>query len=314
MMKFSAEIDKSSLFPVITLSNLENGVSAEVYAFGALLNKFQTPVRGQLTNVVDGFTSPSAAIAEMTPGFKSAFLSPFTCRMNKGQYDFDGKVYQIEKFFLPPHAIHGLVYDAVFSVVSVHSTNEEAQVLLRYHYEKNDAGYPFAFTIQHLWKLTLGDFLSVTTTIEHHNDVAIPYAQGWHPYFTLGGSIDTASLQFSSNQQLEFDDTLLPTGELIDDRRFEQGNLLAGTNLDNCFALNADEPQVCTLENEQLKLSILPDLSYPYLQVYTPPHRNSIAIENLSGAPDCFNNKMGLRLLAPNLPVVFKTTYQLTVK
>jgi galactose mutarotase-like enzyme len=46
--------------------------------------------------------------------------------------------------------------------------------------------------------------------------------------------------------------------------------------------------------NANFRLTIEPDKEYPILQIYIPPHRNSIAIENLSGAPDNFNNKMGL--------------------
>ncbi|MGL6269156.1 MAG: hypothetical protein ACRC2O_14590, partial [Chitinophagaceae bacterium] len=55
-----------------------------------------------------------------------------------------------------------------------------------------------------------------------------------------------------------------------------------------------------------------PDKSYPYLQLYTPPHRNSIAIENLSAAPDAFNNGMGLVTLEPDHTRTFSTRYKIT--
>ena len=38
---------------------------------------------------------------------------------------------------------------------------------------------------------------------------------------------------------------------------------------------------------------------YNFLQVYTPPHRKSIAIEPMTCAPDAFNNKDGLIVLGP---------------
>jgi aldose 1-epimerase len=44
--------------------------------------------------------------------------------------------------------------------------------------------------------------------------------------------------------------------------------------------------------------------------LYTPENRKSIAIENLSAAPDCFNNKMGLQQLEPQAKIYFETTYQ----
>lgn len=63
---------------------------------------------------------------------------------------------------------------------------------------------------------------------------------------------------------------------------------------------------------KKVQLEIRPDKQYPYLQIYTPPHRNSIAIENLSAAPDAFNNKMGLITLQPGENIIFTTTYKIT--
>jgi aldose 1-epimerase len=47
------------------------------------------------------------------------------------------------------------------------------------------------------------------------------------------------------------------------------------------------------------------------LQIYTPPHRKSIAIENLSSAPDAFNNKIGLIELGPEDSHAFQTRYRI---
>jgi aldose 1-epimerase len=46
--------------------------------------------------------------------------------------------------------------------------------------------------------------------------------------------------------------------------------------------------------------------------VYTPPHRNTIAIENLSAIPDAFNNEIGLITLAPQANAIFSTIYKIT--
>jgi Galactose mutarotase and related enzymes len=54
----------------------------------------------------------------------------------------------------------------------------------------------------------------------------------------------------------------------------------------------------------------MPNENYPYLQVYTPPHRQSIAIENLSAAPDVFNNRMGLIELEPGERIGFSCSYE----
>jgi aldose 1-epimerase len=68
------------------------------------------------------------------------------------------------------------------------------------------------------------------------------------------------------------------------------------------------------LSNDKLELIITPDKSYPYLQVYIPKDRKSIAIENLSATPDAFNNGMGLIIAEPATLYSFTTTYQLLSK
>ena len=61
-------------------------------------------------------------------------------------------------------------------------------------------------------------------------------------------------------------------------------------------------------------ITVKPTHNYPYLQLYTPDDRKSIAIENLSGAPNAFNNKIGLHIVKPQDKIVFETGYQIAVK
>ena len=312
-MGFTASINNENVFPVITLTDTLSGSNAQIFSLGALLNQFNINTEKSTLNVVDGFVSPQDAIENITNGFKSAFLSPFTCRMNEGKYAFDGTAYQVEKFFLPPHAIHGIVFDAIFTIEETQSTDTFSSVTLAYTYNKQDAGYPFSYSVKHIWKLEANNKLTVDSTVQHQNSHPIPYAQGWHPYFTLGTNVDESVLQFSTNKQVVFDETLLPTGQIIEDNRFVEGSLLKDIFLDNCFHLAGDANQTCVLKNDTIQITISPSSAYPYLQVYTPPHRNSIAIENLSGAPDCFNNGLGLQLLQPNEPTSFSTTYSVTL-
>jgi aldose 1-epimerase len=70
----------------------------------------------------------------------------------------------------------------------------------------------------------------------------------------------------------------------------------------------------CTLENEKYTLIVQSNKEYPYLQLYTAPNRKSIAIENLTAAPNCFNNKMGLHIMQPQEVWTLETSYQLISK
>ena len=229
--------------------------------------------------------------------------------MNKGEFSFKEIDYRIEKFYLQQHAIHGIIYDAIYKAIENITDENKAQLTLQHRYQGTDTGYPFNYTITITYILTSENKLTVTTTVKHNNDIEIPYADGWHPYFTLGKSIDECYLQFDSTQMIEFDESLLPTGNTIVNERFKEGKLMKGIFLDNCFALQ--QKGKCVFKNNKLQLIIEADENYPYLQIYTPDHRQSIALENLSAAPDCFNNYMGLQLLQPNKVYNFTTSYQI---
>lgn len=310
-MPFEINVLSNEQHPMIVLKDTATNCEAEIYAFGGLLNSFSIIAKGKKTNVIDGFVSVADAIENSNNGFKSAKLSPFVCRMNKGEYAFNNQSFKIEKFYLEPHAIHGLIYDAVYEIVSAKADENKAEVVMQYTYNSIDKGYPFNYTTEIIWKLEANQTLYVTTNIHNNNPQEIPFTDGWHPYFNLGTSVDECSLQFDSNIMIEFDETLIPTGKKLEDNRFINGQSIKGIELDNCFELNDTKQPTCILQNKDFKLTIQPDKSYPYLQVYTPPHRQSIAIENLSAAPDAFNNGMGLLLLKPNQQYSFTTSYTL---
>lgn len=309
-MSFETRISEKE--GIVLLRDNSTGTEAEVFLFGALLNAFRIPVSGSLTNVVAGFTDPQQAYNSITDGFRSAKLSPFVCRLRKGTYSFEGTDYHITGHFLNGHAIHGLLFNATYAVAATVANEAQAAVTLSFDYRGTDKGYPFPFQIHVEWALGKGNTLHVTTSILHRNSHAIPYTDGWHPYFTLGESIDNCRLQFDSKTQFAFDQELLPNGTMVQDERFKKGTLMKGIELDNAFQLEGDAP-ACRLNNDSLALTITPDKSYPVLQLYTPPDRKSIAIENLSGPPDNFNNHMQLLLLTPGETRSFSTSYRVDV-
>ncbi len=284
---------------------------AEIYRYGGLLNRFEiNKIDGSWWNVVDAFSSPADARANLINGFHSAKLSPYACRMRLGEYEFSGKSYHCSKHTLGKHAIHGLMYDANFVLEQSHHDEHQAWVIIRADYMRDDVGYPFNYQLKIKYLLDESG-LSITTEAINTGKTALPIMDGWHPYFTLGGKVDDWTLQINSTQQLEFNSDLLPTGKLLSDERFQAAYSLKNVQLDNSFVLKNHEVASCVLQNQALKFSIFAESSYPYLQVYIPPERDSIAIENLSAAPDSFNNKMGLVVLESGEIQVFSTRYVL---
>jgi aldose 1-epimerase len=67
--------------------------------------------------------------------------------------------------------------------------------------------------------------------------------------------------------------------------------------LDDCFIL---ESKTILFLTPSLYLRIKNHRRRLFLQLYTPPHANTIAIEPTTGISDSFNNGDGLKILKPN--------------
>ena len=286
---------------------------AEIYIFGALLNRYEIMrPDGTWFNAVKGHESPQQCRQTLTDGFHSAKLSPFACRVRHGQYEFNGQLYQLEgKFQAAGHALHGLMYDCDFAVVQSGEDAQSAWVELAADYRQDDSGYPFAYRLNIVYRLD-SDGLTVTTRATNTGNRAMPLADGWHPYFTLGGKVDDWTMQLNSSERLDFDQDLVANGNILPDTRFQMALSMQGIALDNSFVLADFAKPACVLSGEKLQLRIYPDSSYPYLQIYIPATRDSIALENLSGAPDGFNNGLGLQVLQAGETRMFATRYVLS--
>jgi aldose 1-epimerase len=303
---------------LINIEDESNGtVVCLLPGFGAILHTFtvRTP-DGSAFNVIDSYTDLDELKSDLARSFKGPKLSPFPCRIRDGKYQFEGKDYHFSRLFGDGNAIHGLIFDRPFSILEEATSDHSGTVVLEYSYRKEDPGYPFNYDCQVRYILHADSLLEVVTSVTNADQTVIPIADGWHPYFQLGGKIDEWRLQFYSEAILEFDQQLIPTGRLLQYDRFETPRQIGDTFLDNCFSLKPDlVSAACEIRNPEsgLTVSFFPDAGYPYLQIYTPPARTSIAVENLSGAPDCFNNKMGLTLLSPGHSQIFTARYKVSV-
>ena len=314
---FAIEVNKKNGFDQIVLRDTISKTFVEITpSCGATLHGFTVLHNQWPVNIIDHYDSKADFDDTVTSrGFKSCKLSPFACRINKATYRFGEKEYHIEKFLLNGSALHGLLYDAPFAITDQYADEASAGVAMKYSYMGTDKGYPFKYDCIVAYHLKKDNELSVVTEIINKDAGLIPIQDGWHPYFSLGTKVDNLQLEFQSKEILVFDDALIPTGELKPYREFDSLKKIGDTFFDNCFTLNFAECQpLCVLRDPEKKLQveIRPDKHYPYLQIYTPPHRNSIAIENLSAPPDTFNNKIDLITLQPRENIIFATTYKIT--
>jgi aldose 1-epimerase len=314
-MSFSvSRISQNGLSLVKLQDNATNTIITILPEYGALLHSFEIAVNGKYLNIIDNYSGRQHVEEELDISYKSSKLSPFACRLRDGKYKIDDEEFEINKKFGDGNAIHGLLFNKPFKIVSEFADDNQASVSLRYHFNREDPGYPFDYVCEVRYTLNPQKVLQVETTILNLDTVEIPIADGWHPYFQLGGNdINDYEIDVSTTSMVKFDDRLLPTGELIHDPSWFNQTKLGGLELNNCYVVkSAEQNPAVFLYNpaNEAFLAIYTNSRYPYLQLYTPPHRKSIAIENLSGAPDCFNNGMGLVMLTPNQSQTFTVWYQ----
>ncbi len=315
---FDARFVSDADFDKVVLKDTATGTSVEIIpSCGAILQAFTVLNNGSPLNVIDSYESALDFKNNVTAkGFKSCKLSPFACRIKNASYQLSEQKYTIEKFLLNGSALHGLIYDAAFITTKTRADENAAGVDMQFQYNGNDKGYPFKYNCAITYELKKENSLTIITKITNNDEDLIPIQDGWHPYFGFGGSIDNLLLEFQSAALVEFDAELIPTGKLIAYEEYGSLKKIGNTQFDTCFTVNFAECQpLCVLRDklQKIQLEIYPDKSYPYLQIYTPPHRNSIAIENLSAAPDVFNNGMGAKVLAPGEIANFTTNYKITL-
>jgi aldose 1-epimerase len=311
-MRFKASTINQDNETIILLTDKVKGCLAEIYTYGAILNSFSIKTEGKDFNIKDHYTRIADAKERLATWFNSARLSPFVCRLNRGEYCIENTVYKIEKFYMGNHAIHGLVYDASYTIHETIANDEMAAVTLYYQYAATDKGYPFIFESYITYTLKKDNSIYISSKIINKSETAVPFTEGWHPYFNLEGISNDWTLQINSNTAVEFDTEMIPTGKLKVDNSFITPAKIGGTHLDNCYFIYDHSTPACVLSNNRISLSIFPEESMPYLQVFTPDHRKSIAIECLSGTADSFNNKFGLVWIKPEESHSFNTLYQLS--
>jgi aldose 1-epimerase len=314
-MSFTITREKDEDLDLVQITDLKSGIQVRILpAAGALLHEFSIPLGNRRIQVIDNYKNQTDLHAHLSYSYKSAKLSPFVCRISEGKYSFEKNSFEFLNKFSDGSAIHGILSDKPFTVEEKISGPEEASILLKYQYRHENPAYPFDFDIQVKYILKIGGSLCLVTTVTNLSPGRIPMADGWHPYFSMEGKVNDWMLSVHSRKNLTFDERLIPIGQMVETEKFYSPRLIGNEFFDHCFLLE-QEPGIPAAELKNpangLRLRFFPDLTYPFLQIYTPPDRNSIAIENLSSAPDAYNNGIGLLIMQPGESQSFSVIYQL---
>lgn len=224
--------------------------------------------------------------------YAASLLFPFANRINNGIYKFKDESFQLKRNQIEEkHAIHGLVYNKQFEIVKENSSEKESCITLKYTELDGEQGFPFKYSITVTYKLALNKF-GIEIQIKNTDDKTFPFSLGWHPYFKTR-NLATSTLVFSAKQQFLNNNRNIPIQtDHLSGKRYLDFNV----SKDDCYALNHKTVEFLTPD---YNMRIENGTSSNFLQIYTPEQENLVAIEPMTAAPDCFNNKHGLKVLAP---------------
>ncbi len=201
-------------------------------------------------------------------------MAPWAGRIRRGRFAFDGVVHQLP-ISMPPHAIHGVVYDRPWTVVG----EDEITIDL-------DERWPFRGRVSQRFALDAGG-LEVSMTLDA--DEPMPVAMGWHPWFrrVLEADAPPVRLAFDAGSMLVRDGEGMPTGDRVPP---------SDGPWDDAFT-DATESPVLEWPG-QLRLALTSTCAW--WVVYSMPE-HAICVEPQSGPPDAVNSAP--EVVAPGTPM-----------
>jgi len=296
------------LYKINHIKNSENNQDF-IEIENSLINSYAKIYLNQGASLQDLKLSNHILIKDMHPmtydkTYASSILFPFANRVKDGIYQFNGETYHLDINQKEEHnALHGLVYNKTFEVIKQNITETFASITLKYDEKNISSGFPFTYSIQLEYVLTQNT-LDLIVKIKNTDSKTFPFTLGWHPYF-LSIDLFKSSLLFDCNKKTVLDERNITKGiSYIDPVECLQ---IKDQSFDDCYVLNSNEVTFLT-PKYILKLTSTEEDSF--LQIYTPPHKNTIAIEPTTGVSDSLNNNIGLKTLHPD--EIYSITWNLS--
>ena len=271
---------------------------AVVTEVGATLRVF----RAGGVDVVDGF-----AVDEVSPAGRGQVLAPWPNRLDGGRYAFEGRegraaIDEPER----GNAIHGLVRWLPWRLGSKADDAVTLTCVL-----PAQPAYPWRLELELDYRLG-PEGLAVTARATNASDRPAPFGIGFHPYLTVGDSVDEAVLTLPASRRLLTDERALPVGEEDVDGiafDFRQERTIGEAQLDTCFTglVRDDDARVrARIEAGERAVELWADDAFAYLQAYTGDtlepvsrRRQAIAIEPMTCPPNALATGTDLVRLEP---------------
>lgn len=268
---------------IVEIKNSSHGVHAKVYLHDG--GSLQELTLNDVPLIVD------LAPLTYSTTYASALLFPFANRIKDGQYRFNNQHFQLKpNAKAENNALHGLVYNKPFLVTHQAAQPSSAQLILEYDYKQLEDGFPFPFKIQLKYTFTRTR-VDVNVSVMNMSEATFPFTIGWHPYF-LSDHLDDSILKFNSEHKVNSDARNI--GLNLKSISSVDALVLRNKTLDDCWQIKGTE---VWFETPNYKLNLSSSQADSFLQVYTPPKENVIALESTTGVSNSFNNKLGLKFL-----------------
>jgi aldose 1-epimerase len=233
-------------------------------------------------------------------------LFPFPGRLRDGRLGFEGKTYQLPlNDSTKQHAIHGFTPRNPWRVQSLSATPDSASIGGAFdlmHDLPSAVGlWPGDFVLSLTYRLFV-DRLVVEAEVANRGSEPLPFGLGYHPYFRLPGvtDADVGGHQLQANVAMvwEADSANLPTGTRLDlpeELDFRRPRAIGATALDHVFTQVTRHPsdlaELAVLSHPLSpgRLRVRADASFRELVLFTPAHRQAVAIEPYTCSADASN-------------------------
>ena len=204
----------------VFLYTVSNGtMSFSVTNYGATVTKIEFPSKnGEMENLVLGFDS----VEEYIKGngcYFGVVAGRFANRIGNGCFQIDGKNYQLDQND-GKNCLHGGfvgINHRVFDIEPVQIDENLAGLKLFYLSKDGEQGMPGNLKITVFYLLSPENKIHIKYVLE--SDKKTPVSLTNHTYFNLSGdckeNIFDTELQIESENILENDDNLIPTGKLL---------------------------------------------------------------------------------------------------
>lgn len=278
-----------------------------VSPFGASLRGLWRETNGVVEPIITSYSGKENKV-----GGQGDVLIPFPGRVKDAQYTFEGHTYQMPRNDKDgPNAIHGFVRSQLWHVAE-HRKNRVTFVV---DYAPDTTAYPAALQASVTYLL---DETGMTCrfSVKNTGYKAAPVGVGFHPYFAVSdGLINENILHLPMQSILEFDDVLIPTGEVlpVEDTAFDftEAHTIGETRFNTCYldpVRDTEGETHITLSSPETNRSttVWMDDSFGFVVLYSGDplpdshRRRSLAIEPMTCGSDAFNHpEWGLVALPP---------------